>query len=191
MVVAAVYDANVLYPSTLRDVLIRVGLARLVRPRWTAEILDETFRNLEANRPDLDPSRLARTRSLMEQSIRDVEVTGYEHLIDGFDLPDPDDRHVLAAAIRAEARIIVTKNLADFPAAVLESHGVRAEHPEVLLSRLARAHPHVLANVIEAITATRRASGATTDIVLDQLAVEVPVTAQVIRSHLTATPSDD
>lgn len=57
-----VYDANVLYPSTLRDVLIRVGLMRLVQPKWTEQILDEVFRNLRVNRPDLDPERLDRTR---------------------------------------------------------------------------------------------------------------------------------
>ncbi len=75
------YDANVLYPSTLRDVLIRVGLARLVQPKWTDRILDEVFDNLRANRPDLDPARLDRTRRLMNEAIRDVMVTGYEHLI--------------------------------------------------------------------------------------------------------------
>ena len=94
-----VYDANVLYPSTLRDVLIRVGLARLVQPKWTERILDEVFRNLRTNRPDLEPSRLDRTRRLMNDAIRDVTVTGYEYLIDQLELPDPDDRHVLAAAI--------------------------------------------------------------------------------------------
>ena len=70
-----VYDANVLYPSTLRDVLIRVGLARLVQPKWTERILDEVFRNLRTNRPDLEPSRLDRTRRLMNDAIRDVTVT--------------------------------------------------------------------------------------------------------------------
>lgn len=95
------YDANVLYPSTLRDVLIRVGLARLVQPKWTDRILDEVFDNLRANRPDLDPARLDRTRRLMNDAIRDVMVTGYEHLIGQLELPDPDDRHVLAAAIHA------------------------------------------------------------------------------------------
>lgn len=118
-----VYDANVLYPSTLRDVLIRVGLARLVQPKWTDRILDEVFRNLRANRPDLNPVRLARTRRLMNEAIRDVLVTDYEHLTDQLDLPDADDRHVLAAAIHAEAEVIVTRNLRDFPADCLGPTG--------------------------------------------------------------------
>lgn len=74
MPVVVIYDTNVLYPSTLRDVLIRVGLARLVRPKWTEQILDEVFRNLRANRPDLDPARLDRTRRLMNDTVRDVTV---------------------------------------------------------------------------------------------------------------------
>lgn len=70
-----IYDANVLYPSTLRDVLIRVGLTRLVQPKWMDLIIEEVFGNLRANRPDLDPARLDRTRRLMNDAIRDVTVT--------------------------------------------------------------------------------------------------------------------
>ena len=113
-----IYDANVLYPSTLRDVLIRVGLTRLVQPKWTDLIIEEVFGNLRANRPDLNPARLDRTRRLMNDAIRDVTVAGYEHLIDQLDLPDADDRHVLAAAIHAGAQAIVTRNLRDFPGAL-------------------------------------------------------------------------
>ncbi|WKE71818.1 PIN domain-containing protein [Streptomyces sp. WP-1] len=97
MAFIAVYDANVLYPSTLRDVLIRVAQAGLVQAKWTDQILDETFRNLKEKRPDLDPSKLDRTRELMAGSIRDVLIKGYEPLVEVLDLPDPDDRHVLAA----------------------------------------------------------------------------------------------
>ncbi|KQR20923.1 PIN domain-containing protein [Microbacterium sp. Leaf151] len=111
-----VYDAKVLYPSTLPDGLIRVGLARLVQPKWTKQTLDEVFRNLRANQPDLDPVRLDRTRRLMNDAIRDVTVTGYEPLIDQLDLPDVDDRHVLAATIHAEAPVIPIRNVRDFPA---------------------------------------------------------------------------
>lgn len=70
------YDANVLYPSTLRDLLIRVAQAGLVQAKWTDRILDEVFDALSANRPDLDSQRLARTRSLMNAAVRDCLVTG-------------------------------------------------------------------------------------------------------------------
>lgn len=120
------YDANVLYPSTLRDLLIRVGQAGLVQAKWTDQILDEVFGNLATNRPDLDRQRLARTRELMNRAVRDCLVTGYEPLVDALDLPDPDDRHVLAAAIKARAQVIVTHNLKDFPSTVLEEWDMEA-----------------------------------------------------------------
>jgi predicted nucleic acid-binding protein len=121
------YDANVLYPSTLRVLLIRVAQAGLVQANWTDQILDEVFRNLAMNRPDLDPERLARTRDLMNRAVRDCLVTGYEPLVDALDLPDPGDRHVLAAAIKARAQVIVTHNLKDFPPTVLEKWDMEAK----------------------------------------------------------------
>ncbi|MFI6285528.1 PIN domain-containing protein [Streptomyces sp. NPDC051018] len=123
MAFVAVYDANVLYPSTLRDVLIRVAPAGIVQAKWTDQILDETFRNLKKNRPDLDPGKLDRTRERMSGAVRDVLVKGYEPLIEVVDLPDPDDRHVLATAIRAKAQVIVTSNLRHFPADNLSTLG--------------------------------------------------------------------
>lgn len=178
-----VYDANVLYPSTLRDVLIRVGLARLVQPKWTDRILDEVFRNLRANRPDLDQARLDRTRHLMNDAIRDVAVTGYEHLIDQIDLPDADDRHVLAAANHAEAEVIVTLNLRDFPADRLNIWGVQAQHPDDFLVTLQQDHPDVLSGIVVAIARTW-GDGATPGDVLDRLAVDAPRTADLVRDAL-------
>lgn len=70
MTFVAVYDANVLYPSTLRDVLIRIALGGLVQAKWTDQILEETFRNLAKNRPDLDAGKLARTRQLLRTVVR-------------------------------------------------------------------------------------------------------------------------
>jgi hypothetical protein len=91
--------------------------------------LDEVFRNLAANRADLDPTKLERTRTLMNRATRDCLVTGYESLIGSLTLPDPDDRHVLAAAIKARAQVIVTRNLADFPADVLNAWDMEAKSP--------------------------------------------------------------
>ncbi|GAA1608554.1 hypothetical protein GCM10009789_73760 [Kribbella sancticallisti] len=122
-----IYDANVLYPNSLRDLLIRVAQAGLVEAKWTELILDETFRNLKVNRPDLDPGKLDRTRELMNKAIRDVLVTDYEPLTEGLELPDADDRHVLAAAIKASAQVIVTENTKDFPQEKLAAWNVEAQ----------------------------------------------------------------
>ena len=109
--VTAVYDANILYPAPLRDLFIRLAQAGLVRARWTETIHDEWIRNVLKDNPQLSAERLARTRTLMNEAVRDCLVTGYEDLIESLSLPDPDDRHVLAAAIRAGAEVIVTYNL--------------------------------------------------------------------------------
>ena len=105
----------------LRDLLIRIAQSGLVQAKWTEAILDEMFAALRRRRPDLDPSRLDRTRSLMATAVRDWKVAGFENLVDSLKLPDPDDRHVLAAAIKAKAQVIVTSNTRDFPKAELRS----------------------------------------------------------------------
>src|SRR6184192_1619909 len=109
---------------------MRLALEDLFLARWTDRIHDEWMRNVLANRPDLKPEQLLRTRELMNSNVRDALVIGYEDLIEGLQLPDPDDRHVLAAAIRARADVIVTFNLADFPAARLQGYGIEAVHPD-------------------------------------------------------------
>jgi len=125
-----VYDACVLYPNTLRDLLIRIAQSGLCQAKWTDQILGETFKNLQASRPELDESALVRTRELMIRAVRDCLVQGYEALIPVFTLPDPDDRHVLAAAVRAKAQLIVTANLRDFPVQELSQWDVEAKAPD-------------------------------------------------------------
>ena len=178
-----IYDANVLYPSTLRDVLIRVGLTRLVQPKWTDLIFEEVFGNLRANRPDLDPARLDRTRRLMNDAIRDVTVAGYEHLIDQLDLPDADDRHVLTAAIHAGAQAIATRNLRDFPGNALHPWGIEAQHPDAFLTRLHESHPDTLGRIMTNIAQAWGGDATALD-VLDRLAVDAPRTAGLVRQKL-------
>ena len=98
MAFVVVYDACVLYPR--RSETYSCGWRELVcSGRWTERILDECFRNIVAARPDLE-GKLDRTRRLMAEAIPDALVSGYEGLARTVDLPDEDDRHVLAAAIR-------------------------------------------------------------------------------------------
>lgn len=131
MAFIAVYDANVLYPNTLRDLLIRIAqLPHLVRAKWTEDILDEVADALRKNLPGITDDKITRLRSLMNTAVRDCLVTGYEPLIPVLDLPDLDDRHVLAAAIKAKAQIIVTRNLKHFPRAKLASWDLMAKSPD-------------------------------------------------------------
>jgi hypothetical protein len=137
----AVYDACVLYPAQLRNLLMWLALSGLFRARWTDRIHEEWTRNVLRDHPDIDPARLRRTRSLMDAHVLDALVTGYESLIPALRLPDPDDRHVLAAAIRAGAGVIVTSNLDDFPAADLAPYSVEARHPDDFVRDLADLDP--------------------------------------------------
>jgi predicted nucleic acid-binding protein len=133
---AAIIDACVLYSAPVRDLVVRLAQAGLLQARWSNEIHEEWIRNLLKNNPRLSRERLDRTRRLMDAAIGDCLVTGHLQLVDSLTLPDPDDRHVLAAAIQAGAELIVTFNLADFPVQSLAPHGVEARHPDQLFSEL-------------------------------------------------------
>jgi hypothetical protein len=130
MAFTVVYDACVLYPAALRDLLIRTANTGIVRARWTTRILDECFEAIRRQRPDLNPDALIRTRQLIAEAVPDCLVTGYETLTEGLQLPDPDDRHVMAAAVRCGAQVIVTANLEDFPVDALAPYDLEAQHPD-------------------------------------------------------------
>ena len=104
-----IFDANVLYPAPLRDALMQLAVMDLFKAKWTADIHREWIEALLRKEPHRDRAALERTRDLMDQATRDCLVTGYEPLIQGLVLPDPNDRHVLAAAIvgRCDAIIMV------------------------------------------------------------------------------------
>lgn len=156
MAFVVVYDACVLYPAPLRDLLIRIANTGLVRARWTDQILDECFNSILTNRPDLKPDALARTRQLMTEAVPDCLVVGYEELIAGITLPDPDDRHVFAAAIRCGAQVIVTFNLSDFPADQLARHNVEAQHPDDFVLANIDLSPGTVIRVVEEQLASLR-----------------------------------
>lgn len=142
----AFYDANVLYPSELRNLLMHLALTGLFRAKWSSDVHEEWISSLLQKRPDLTREKLARTRALMDLHAVDALVTDYEDLIPSLQLPDPNDRHVLAAAIRGQANVIVTMNLRDFPANVLGPFGIQARHPdEFILQLLDLAPASVLA----------------------------------------------
>jgi hypothetical protein len=169
MAFVVIYDACVLYPAPLRDLLVRVAQTGIVRARWTSQILDECFRSILAQRPELNPAALARTRELMTEAVADCMVTGHERMIEGLELPDPDDRHVLAAAIRAGAQAIVTFNLRDFPAASLVTYEVEAIHPDDFVLDLLDLSPGAVGDAIRAQAATLKNPPVTPDDVLDTL----------------------
>ena len=141
----AFLDASVLYPAPLRDLLLELAVSDVYRAKWSDAVHDEWIDALLRTRDDLTRKRLERTRGLMNAHVRDALVTGFEGLIEGLELPDPDDRHVLAAAITGRAELIVTANLKDFPADILGRWGVQPQHPDQFLAaRLHQSQPMVL-----------------------------------------------
>ncbi len=121
----------------------------LFQAKWTAAIHDEWIRNLLKNRPDLSSEQLERTRRLMDSTVRDCLIAGYEQLIPTLQLPDPDDRHVLAAAIACDADAIVTFNLQDFPTSILDEHSIAAMHPDDFVCDLCMTSPEVICETLQ------------------------------------------
>lgn len=130
----AFLDASVLYPAPLRDLLLELAVADLYRAKWSDMVHEEWIAALLRNRPDLTRAQLERTRDLMNAHVRDSLVTDFEPLIKILALPDPDDRHVLAAAIKGHADLIVTANQRDFPPDVLGHWGIEPQHPDEFLT---------------------------------------------------------
>lgn len=182
-----VFDANVLYPAPLRDLLVRLGRTHLCQVKWTRQILDECFRNIAKQRPDLQPERLLRSREVLEQrAILDVFVTGHEDLIEGITgLPDPDDRHVVAAAIRCSAQVIVTFNLKDFPRPVLSRYGMEAQHPDDFVRDLIDLDEATVAHVVREQAAALKNPPKTPAEVLEVLGQQgLTVSAAMLREIL-------
>jgi hypothetical protein len=165
-----VYDACVLYPAPLRDLLVRLGLTGLFQAKWTEQILEECFRSIARQRPDLTLQQLARSRQLLGESIPDCQVTGHETLVEGLTgFPDPDDRHVVAAGIRCGAQVVVTFNLGDFPAKELARYGMEARHPDDFVLDLIDLDAAAVARVVREQAAALRNPPKTAEELLELL----------------------
>src|SRR6185295_138882 len=122
--------------STLRDLFMRLATKRLVQAHWTDEILDECFSSILGDRPDLKKENLDNTRVKMNRAVPYARVVGYKSRIDSLKLPDPNDRHVLAAAIHCSAEFVVTLNLKDFPDDLLKPYRIEAKSPDLVVGYL-------------------------------------------------------
>jgi|ERR1017187_932206 predicted nucleic acid-binding protein len=181
----AFFDANVLYPAGLRSFLMYLALTGAFHAKWSSDVHEEWISNLLINRPGLTRRQLERTRRLMDKNAYGAVVKGYESLIPGLTLPDPDDRHVLAAAIRAGANIIVTKNLKDFPLEVVQKFKIEPQHPDVFILHLIDLAPEKVRDAAEAHRKSLKKPPKTVEEYLTMLELQgIPQTVLALRPLL-------
>ena len=166
----AVLDANVLYPQWLRDVMLTLAAMGYYEPRWSSQIIDEMRRNILADHPNIDAHRFDDTTiAALRAAFPEAWVDPADDLIATMDNA-PDDRHVLATAIAAEAHLVVTANVTDFRSPRFVASGqVAVEAPTDFLITVLDDHPDLMATALLHLAARRRNVATTAD-VLDQLA---------------------
>jgi predicted nucleic acid-binding protein len=164
-----VYDACVLYPASLRDLLVRLAAKRIVRACWSQTILEEMRESLLANHPQLKREHLNRTLELMNRNVPEAMIEGFEDLIPSLALPDPGDRHVLGVAIRAGAQAIITTNLRDFPTKALAPYEIEALHPDTFVLQALDLYPGALCELLTEQVADLRNPPLHRDEVLERL----------------------
>ena len=137
--IKCVLDTNVIYPLWLRDILLWFAFYDLFIPKWSSTIFDEWIRVMQ--RKGISHREALRRVKVMNDAFPDAQVKNYESIISSLDLPDQNDRHVLAAAIRSKSSFIITRNLKDFPSIILNPFGIQAVSPDLFLSALVKIYP--------------------------------------------------
>ncbi|MER5608617.1 PIN domain-containing protein [Micromonospora tulbaghiae] len=182
MAFPAFLDTCVLYPAHLCDTLLRLAEVAAYRPLWSRDVLDELRRNLIAR--GIAEERVDRRLGQMAEAFPDAMVSGYESLIDGMS-NDPKDRHVLAAAVRANAEVLVTFNVGDFPEPSLKSIDIVAVHPDDFLLDQLDLYPGQTLDVLHRQAAAYRREPTTVPGLLVLLGrTGLPRFAAEVRRHL-------
>ena len=174
-----VVDANVLFPLTLRDTVLRAAAAGFYQLRWSAEILDEMERNL-VSKGTVTAEKAARLRATMERYFPEAQVTDYEALVPAMK-NHPKDRHVVAAAVRAGAQVIATANLKDF--ADLPD-GMEAQSPDDFLCNLFDLDPAAFIEMLREQAADLVKPPVAFDELLERLRRVVPTLVDAVDERL-------
>lgn len=130
---AVVLDACVLVPVTLADTLLRIAERDLYRPLWSARIVAEAIDAIVDIHPAIPPEQVQRRFAAVDAAFEDARIGGWENLEATVTLPDPNDRHVVAAAVRGRADAIVTANVSDYPPEILGPLQIEIIHPDDFL----------------------------------------------------------
>ena len=154
--VTALLDANVLYSAPIRDIFLQLARDNLFQVRWTKAIQDEWTNALLKRSRHINQEALRRTLNKMDEAFRDAVLSGYEHLVDELNLPDPDDRHVLAAAVSGRCTVLVTQNLKHFPAVSLERFPIKVQLPDDFMLEMLLKNPVRFCSSVRTILARLR-----------------------------------
>ena len=172
---AVVLDACVLVPVALVDTLLRIAERDLYRPLWSGRIVAEATDAIAEIHPNIPPEQIARRFVAMDETFDDARVDGWENLEQTVTLPDPDDRHVVAAAVRGRADAIVTANVRDYPSDVLEPLHIEVIHPDDFLLDQLDLAPRIVLNVLrEQAAHTRRPALTAVDLIARLARAGVP-----------------
>ncbi len=164
---------------------MRLGLTDLFRARWTDQVHEEWINALLENRPDLKREQLNQTKELMNAHVRDCLITEYEPLIESLTLPDANDRHVLAAAIKGRCDLIVTMNLKDFPPTELDKYGIEAQHPDDFIFNLMDLVPGAVVGIAKTHRAALKNPPKTAEDYINTLeAIGLVQTASELRKYI-------
>ena len=177
----AVLDANVLYGIVPTDLLITLAIRGIYRPHWTDAILDEAIRNITTNRPDLDPTDIARRFELMNRALPSATVPPAADSVIAALTNDPGDRHVLAAAVSVGAEVIVTENVRHFTPGACAPHGIVAMTLDSFISELVDDHESVFIEAVEEMAGRRRLPPTSPTGLLDILHRYIPSTVERLR----------
>lgn len=187
---SAFLDACVLVPVSLADTLLRLAEAGLYRPLWSERVLDEMVDAIEAIHPTLAPGQARFRANAMQSAFEDACVTGWNPLMEGISLPDRDDRHVVAAALRGRADTLVTANLRDFPSELLESMDLEVQHPDEFLLNQLDLEPNLTIRTLHyQAAATQRPATTTKELLLHLKQCGVPKFAAAAAGQLWRAPA--
>src|SRR5690606_28846194 len=150
----AVLDTNVIFPIVIRDLLFWFAYYELYTPKWSATIFEE-WKDVMIRKGLTSDEAYKRTQRA-NMAFPDALVTNYERLIDSLELPDVKDRHVLAAAIKSNANVIVTNNLKDFPKEYLNSFGVNAKSADDFLTDIIDLNPEIAIKAFKEMVLNRK-----------------------------------
>lgn len=182
MLPLVVLDACVILPMPLCDTLLRAAEAEFYRPHFSQQILDEVTRNL-IQMGKMTEAKAARYQANIKDAFPEAMVEVPEQLVKLM-TNHPKDRHVVAAAVKANAEVIVTFNLKDFPKEALEPFGVEAQHPDNFLLALCESWTlSALAQIIKKQAEALRRPPNTVKDVLGRLSRQVPMFAGKILCH--------